>query len=101
MHYFNVIVILPTVNSTSAERLPQKANIDAPVYTRQGLCNISKVVNINAKNRILPFGAMDTIQKLKINKKPSCSKQQYRKTNKIKQHGVNTSNLVQIPVGSG
>ena len=90
---------MPTVTCTSAKRLPHKANIDASVYTRQDLFKTSNVVRTNAKYRILPFGTKVTIQKLKINKKPPHRKQQYRK--QIKQHGFNTSNLVQLQVELG
>ena len=44
-----------TVNWISARRLPHKANIDVPVYTRQDLFNMSDVVIMYAKYRVLPI----------------------------------------------
>ena len=79
MCYSNLILIFPRVNCTTAGRLPHKAEIHAPVYTRKDLFNMSNAVKTDAKYRILPFGAINTIWKLKINKKPSHSKQQCRK----------------------
>ena len=65
-----------------------------PHYTREQLINMSSKLK-SCKYSILPFSAIETIRKLKINKHPSKLGSRLNKyTSK-----VNTKNLVQIHLG--
>ena len=92
MCYNNLVVISPTHQlGTSAGRSTHRQCLARPHYTREQLINMSSKLKL-CKYSILPFAAIETIRKLKINKCPSklgLRLNQY--TGK-----VNTKNLVHI-----
>ena len=96
MCYNNLVVILPTHQlGTSAERLTHRQCLAQPHYTREQLINMSSKLKL-CKYSILPFAAIETIRKLKINKHPS------KLGSRLNQYTskVNTKNLVHIQLGT-
>ena len=95
MCYNNLVVISPTHQlGTSAGGSPHRQYMAEPHYTREQLINMSSKLK-SCKYSILPFSAIETIRKLKINKRPS--KLGSRLNNYTSK--VNTRNLVQIHLG--
>ena len=95
MCYNNLVVISPTHQlGTSAGGSPHRQYMAEPHYTREQLINMSSKLK-SCKYSILPFSAIETIRKLKINKRPS--KLGPRLNNYTSK--VNTKNLVQIHLG--
>ena len=97
MCYNNLVVISPTHQLvTSADGSPHRQYMAQPHYTREQLINMSSKLK-SCKYSILSFSAIETIRKLKINKRPS--KLGSRLNNYTSK--VNTKNLVQIHLGAG
>ena len=95
MCYNNLVVISPTHQlGTSPGGSPHRQYMAEPHYTREQLINMSSKLK-SCKYSILPFSAIETIRKLKINKRPS--KLGSRLNNYTSK--VNTKNLVQIHLG--
>ena len=95
MCYNNLVVISPTHQlGTSAGGSPHRQYMAEPHYTREQLINMSSKLK-SCKYSILPFSAIKTIRKLKMNKRPS--KLGSRLNNYTSK--VNTKNLVQIHLG--
>ena len=94
--YNNLVVISPTHQlGTSAGRPTHRQCLAQPHYTREQLINMSSKLKL-CKYSILPFAAIETIRKLKINKCPSKLASRLNKyTSK-----VNTKNLVHIQLGT-
>ena len=96
MCYNNLVVISPTHQlGTSAGRSTHKQCLVQPHYTREQLINMSSKLKL-CKYSILPFAAIETIRKLKINKHPS------KLGSRLNQYTrkVNTKNLVHIQLGT-
>ena len=96
MCYNNLVVILPTHQlGTSAGRSTHRQCLAQPHYTREQLINMSSKLKL-CKYSILPFAAIETIRKLKINKRPS------KLGSRLNQYTskVNTNNLVHIKLGT-
>ena len=98
MCYNNLVVISPTHQlETSAGGSAHRQYMVRPLYTREQLINMSNKLKLKTcKYSILPFSTIETIRKLKINKRPSKLGSRLNSyTSK-----VNTKNLVQIPLGT-
>ena len=95
MCYNNLVVISPTHQlGTSAGGSSHRQYMAQSHYTREQLINMSSKLK-SCKYSILSFSAIETIRKLKINKRPSKLGSRLNKyTSK-----VNTENLVQIHLG--
>ena len=96
MCYNNLVVISPTHQlGTSAGRSTRRQCLAQPHYTREQLINMSSKLKL-CKYSILPFAAIETIRKLKINKCPS------KLGSRLNQYTskVNTKNLVHIQLGT-
>ena len=95
MCYNNLVVISPKHQlETSAGGSPHRQYKARPHYTREQLVNMSSKLK-TCKYSILPFLAIETIRKLKINKRPSKLGSRFNNyTSK-----VNTKNLVHIHLG--
>ena len=95
MCYNNLVIILPTHQlGTSAGGSSHRQYMVQPHYTREQLINMSSKLK-SCKYSILPFSAIETIRKLKINKHPS------KLGSRLNQYTskVNTKNLVHIQLG--
>ena len=96
MCYNNLVVISPTHQlGTSAEGSSHRQYMVQPHYTREQLISMSSKLK-SCKYSILSFSAIETIRKLKINKRPS--KLGSRLNNYTSK--VNTKNLVHIHLGA-
>ena len=96
MCYHNLVVISPTLQlGTSAGGSSHRQYMAQPHYTREQLINMFSKLK-SYKYSILPFSAIETIRKLKINKRPS--KLGSRLNNYTSK--VNTKNLVHIHLGA-
>ena len=96
MCYNNLVIISPTHQlETSAARSTHRQCLVRPYYTREQLISMSSQLK-SCKYSILPFTAIETIRKLKINKCPS------KLGTKLNQYNmkVNTKNLVHIQLGT-
>ena len=95
MCYNNLVIILPTHQlGTSAGGSTHRQYMAQPHYTREQLINMSNKLK-SCKYSILPFSAIETIRKLKMNKSPS------KLGSRLNQYTgkVNTKNLVHIQLG--